>query len=791
LSSTVANAAVSRLADVLLNVEKPARYVGGEYGQIVKTDAVLRTAVAFPDLYEIGMSNQAMKILYKGLNEREGVSCERVFAPAPDFEAALKSSGNALFTLETGSPLDSLDLIGFTFGYELGATGLLSILDAGRIPLLAKDRGDVHPIVLLGGPAASNPLPFSAFVDAVWIGEAEDAFFELASDLAELKRAGKGKLELLERIAKESAAWMPGKKATRSMDAAFSARAASPAIFPIPNMKIVQDHGSVEIMRGCPNGCRFCHAGIWYRPMRQKPMETIESEVRQFIERGGYREISLSSLSSGDYGAISPLVAKLNKTYRKRNISFQLPSLKVSSFSLPLLESISEVRKSGLTFAIETPLEAWQFSINKEVTLESVVRIMREAKARGWKQAKFYFMIGLPVYPEPGYSEEREIVEFLRNVKRQVNLSLNVNVGTFVPKAHTPYQWCAQISEEESHRRLKFIRDDLRGLGFKVSTHDPFVSMLEGLISRGDERVGELILAAYQEGCRLDAWEDHIRKDVWRQLIQDRGGQLIEENQTERQPNAPLPWDSVFSGVGKNFLRREFEKTIERKMTDPCAASCDHPCGACRDDSSIVSASAQDFDVAETEPVSAVPQHRTTYRIVFSFEKQGRAMYWPHLSLVEIFSKAFVRSGLPVFFTEGFNPLPKLDFASPLSLGILAENEVATVDMEESLDGAYFLKRLNEFLPDDLIIKEAMAFEIPEGIKKMSPAAMLWGFSYRSNDGIEHTHPAIDDKAFRVSLSLDNERIPRGLIRTALWAKGPDGERTSYFQSYRNLYMKQ
>jgi len=784
-----------QLKNVLLQVEKPARYVGGEFGQIQKSSSVLNMAIAFPDLYEIGMSNQALKILYKHLNDINGVSCERVFAPAPDFEAELENVRVPLFTLETGIPLNSLDILGFTLGYELGITGMLSIMKAGYIPLLSSNRNEEHPIVLLGGPAASNPVPFSSFVDGVWIGEAEDDFFSLIEDIVEMKRTAISKQDILERIRKSPSLWIPGKKTIRSMDRRFSEKAADACVYPIPNMKIIQDHGAVEIMRGCPNGCRFCHAGIWYRPMRQKTIETIEKEVELFVKRGGYREISLSSLSSGDYSEISPLVIRLNEKYKKQNISFQLPSLKVSTFSLPVLETISEVRKSGLTFAIETPVDAWQLSINKEVSIDNVVSILREAKLRGWKQAKFYFMIGLPVHPECDTSEELQIIEFLKKIKKAVNISININIGTFVPKPHTPFQWSSQIREVESSQKLKFIREALKDSGFKVSTHDSFVSTLEGLISRGDERIGVLILKAFEQGCRLDAWEDHIRKDIWRTLIESEGADLIEELHVERSLDSSLPWDDINAGVGKKYLKNEYVKSIARKLTSPCSRDCGNSCGVCHDGITVNNADAYDVHELIDEKLSTkvlsvdIPREAFTRRIMFSFSKKNRAIFWPHLSLVEIFSKAFVRASLPVKYSEGFNPLPKLDFASPLSLGIQADNEIATIDVAEDIQVDAFLSVINAALPTDLCVLQAMSFIIPEGVKKVSAAAILWGYSYSYN-GIAYTHSTHEDKAFRDRLKSEVQRLPSGLIRSNVFAKNSINEPISYFEAFEELYKE-
>lgn len=783
---------VADLGDILLRVEKPARYVGGEYGAVVKSEATFTAAIAFPDLYEIGMSNQAVRIIYNGLNAVERVRCERVFAPAPDFEAELASKSMPLYTLESGIPVRDVDLIGFSLGYELGATGVLSILRSSGIPLRNADRAGQGPIVFMGGPAASNPAPYSLFVDAIWIGEAEAGFFDLVSGLRDLKENGAGREDLMARIREEPAVWMEGKKAKRAVFSGFSGSDAPPAVLPVPSMRVVQDHGYVEIMRGCPNGCRFCHAGLWYRPMRQKTVERVKKEVSDFVGRGGYREVTLASLSSGDYIGISRLVGELNDEFRDRMISFQLPSLKVSSFSLPLLESLSETRKSGLTFAVETPYDAWQLSINKEVCRANVIAILKEAKRRGWKLAKFYFMIGLPLPNDGSVSEEGLIVDFLRGILSETGMQLNVNVGTFVPKPHTPYQWARQLSEEESREKLAFIRSALRGTPCKISTHDPFVSMLEGVLSRGDEAVSELVLQAFERGCRLDAWDDFIRKEEWQAVLSGDGSGAVLRALGGRQVDSNLPWDSVDGGFGKGFLKRELTRSQQSELTPSCSEDCASPCGVCSSSSGIVKNT--ENDAAPIDPVilrplqpSSSPRTGSTRRMLFEFSKSGPAAFIPHLGLIEVFSRAFVRSGLPVKYTEGFNPLPRMDFASPLSIGIFAKAEIATVDMMEPLTEQEFITRLNSSLPKGFSVGSAYGFTIPEGVKKVSSPSILWGFEYEGASETIRVRSS-EDKAFRESLKAQGKGIV-GLVRERLLSIrseeiGPE----TYFDSYAAIY---
>jgi radical SAM family uncharacterized protein len=809
---------VQDLGGLLLEVEKPARYTGGEYGRLASKDAVLRTLIAFPDLYEIGMSNQALRILYNRLNRIPGLSCDRAFAPAPDFEKLLRAKNMPLYGLDTGISLADLDLLMFTLGYELGIGGVLAMLDLSGIPLRRAERTAEHPIVIAGGPAVSNPLPYAAFIDAFWIGEAEAGFFDLAAGLVELKKAGEGRAALLANIGRHPSVWVRGKDtALRAIDADFAEGEGSfpkeTLVFPVPSMKVVQHHGAVEIMRGCPNGCRFCHAGFWYRPMRQKKPERIIAEAAACINEGGYREISLSSLSSGDYAGLGELVDELNRRFGARRVSFQLPSLKVSSFSLALLEKISETRKSGLTFAVETPAEARQRAINKTVSQDSVVEILREAKKRGWRGAKFYFMIGLP--PEdceaPSGAEEAEIVDFIAAVGRRANMHFTINVGIFVPKPHTPYQWAAQIESAAAAAKLDYIRSKLRPLGHKVSVSDPLISLIEGVLSRGDERAGALIEEAYRGGSRLDAWQEYINRETWLAIV-EKNRDLIAELLREKARDLPLPWGGIGSGVAPGFLRKELNRSERAEFTSLCTENCTERCGICDNNINIVRNSIQDkvnCDKAAMGSETRSPdggRHAGTSdpairRVLFSFSKTGGAVFHGHLSLVEIFSMAFNRAGLPVMYTQGFNPLAKIEIVAPLSTGISADAEIAAADFaarESGVTPEDFADRLNLYLPEGIRAGKAESYRIPGGWKKHSLSSLLWGFGYctGAQDAPEYV-PAAGDKTFRRQWLAKTGASIFSLRRASVLAKnntlqaGDTGERqawASYFDVYRFLY---
>ncbi len=739
----------------LSSVQNPVRYLGGEYGQVVKGDSVsLTCALAFPDLYEIGMSNLAVKILYDGLNRLDDVRCERVFAPEGDFEALLAERSLPLCTLESGIPVREADIVAVSIGYECGITNLLTILSSGGVPIECAQRGSTDPIVIAGGCGITNPAPFSRFIDAFFIGEAEAGLLDLVSELARMKRLGASRRDLLERVESHPAVWTANKQssspgrivARRAIQTDFGSDALDAGdravCLPVPSLRVVQDHGSVEIMRGCPNGCRFCHAGVYYRPQRMKSRERILRDVDYLTREGGYREISLMSLSSGDYMGISSLLDDLTARYSSSRVSFQLPSLKVNSFTLPLLERMAEVRKSGLTFAIETPVDAWQLSLNKEVSRDKILGILNEARKRGWNKAKFYFMVGLPVGGGT-VTEEDEIISFMLEIQERTRMQCNVNVGTFIPKPHTPYQWARQLTQSEADAKLDHIRRSLPRGRFKVNTHKTFTSFLEGMMSRGDERVGEIILEAWKRGCRLDAWDDHAKPDVWASVIAEQAWDVAGETLRARDMGETLPWDGVSLGVSKAWLRKESERSSSFELTSRCEADCQEPCGVCGaatnakpivlDESAAVQTppSLADGINGTTPELRQKAREEPTHRVVLSFSKLGSAAFIPHLSLLETWHKTFQRAALPVIFTEGFNPVPRFEIAQTLSLGISSDCDIASFLLDQPFEESEIIERLNAKLPSSIRVHSARIIPLDKEKKRDSLSTMFWGSEYQ------------------------------------------------------------
>jgi radical SAM-linked protein len=726
------------IADDLLMIQNPARYTGGEfhYGTKDLAKVYFHTAICFPDLYEIGMSNNAVRILYDLLNSMEEVYCDRVFSVAPDFEQLLREKQLPLYTLDLQKPLSELDMLGISIGYELSATNILQVLDLGGIPLHACDRTDEHPIVICGGPAVTNPLPFAPFMDFVYIGEAEEGLQEVARILIDAKKQQKSRSEKLALLQSLPYLWYTGKKlALRFIDTNFATpESHTYRHYVVPNFKVAQDNGVVEIMRGCPNSCRFCHAGQYYKPYRQKQYSTMAAQVEQHVSDFGYREITLSSLSSGDHPYIKELIETLNAEYSHRHVSFSLPSLKVNSFSLGILEQLSEVRKSGLTFAIETPKEAWQRAMNKEVPLEQVIEIAREAKSRGWKLAKFYFMVGLPFVDRQ--VENQAIVDYVGAIYDATRLSMNINIGTFIPKAHTPFQWCSQLTPTQSYEQLsslkKAINERIRGC--KVSYHEPNISYLEGLISRGDERYAAVIESAYRKGCRLDAWDEYLKSDLWLEAI---GEASYNPDTCIFEPyglDEELPWDSVSMRVSKKFLKDEYEKAKNLLLTERCFESCSHLCGVCSKVTEVIDTTHKDPILEQVrdktlviepkeEPISKTVQALITYR------RFGRSLYISHIHAMRNFEMAFQRSKVGVQFTQGFNPKPKLEFVNPLSVGIAGDEEVMLAELidSENLTEQEVKEKLGSALNDGYEIVQVLFLRLD---KKQTLAKYLKGSLY-------------------------------------------------------------
>ncbi|HAJ27089.1 MAG TPA: TIGR03960 family radical SAM protein, partial [Syntrophus sp. (in: bacteria)] len=573
------------LEDVLLTVSKPSRYIGGEINAVRKDRHACRlsVALAFPDTYEVGMSHLGIQILYEILNGQDEIVAERCFTPWPDMEGQMRRHGIPLHTLESGTPLHDFDMVGFSLQYELSFTNVLTMLDLGGIPLRCKDRRDGDPIVIAGGPCCFNPAPMSAFMDAFVIGEGEEVIMEIAAAMIREKGRGNGRDLVLAALADIEGVYVPsvhkpGRKIGKRIIADLNAWT-GPVKPLTPLMKTIHDRVVLEVARGCTRGCRFCQAGMVWRPVRERHPALLQDMADAMLAATGQEELSLLSLSSGDYSCIETLLPALMNRYYAQRIALGLPSLRVETLSSSLIEAIKRVRKTSFTLAPEAGTQRLRNSINKGNTEEDLLKTSALVFEAGWRAVKLYFMIGLP-------GEEAEDLEGIASLAHKVLRTsknrgqVTVSLSTFVPKPHTPFQWQRQIGLEEIFEKQSFFKSRLRHRNIQIKWNDARMSLLEGLFSRGDESLGPLIETAYRLGCRFDGWSDQFRNDHWENAIAQLG---IEPAAflCERPAETPFPWDHIDCGLDRQFLLEEAQKAHNETLTADCRLDGCYQCGVC------------------------------------------------------------------------------------------------------------------------------------------------------------------------------------------------------------------
>jgi radical SAM family uncharacterized protein/radical SAM-linked protein len=737
--------------EILPTIERPTRYIGGEWNQVVKNHADVRATVAlcYPDLYEIGMSHLGFRILYSLLNKNDAFAAERAFCPWPDMQAALRKNRLPLASIETDTPLGEFDILGFSLQYELTFTNLLTMLDLAGVPIRSADRREGEPLILAGGPVVFNAEPLADFLDCVLIGDAEDLFPEFLLRYADLRDGGADRRSMLRELGKIEGVYVPSLYDTE-LQPESGLTVAVPtgdAVFPVkrrilmdldahpfphdivvPYGEIVHDRVSMEIMRGCPVGCRFCQAGYIYRPTRERDPGEVVKAVERSLEATGYDEFSLTSLNTGEYGAIHSVLVRLMDEFEPRNISAAVSSLHATTLTAELAAQIKRVRKTGFTIAPEGGTQRMRDVINKNLTEEDILGAARHAFDAGWEVLKLYFMIGQPTETDDDVAGIVDVSKkILAEGRKRVGsrASCTLSASSFVPKAVTPFQWLPMDRVENLDRKQRLIRA-LTPKGIKFKHHDNRVSYLEAIFSRGDRRLCGVLERAWRSGAAFEGWSEFYRHDIWMQAFKDEGVDPDFYAYAEYPTKGKLPWDVVDSLVNKAWLATDLSRALgtsaKRALALPtlpvCGPSSCHGCAPFAKEcvTGIVKETtgrplAAEDSVAP-DPPPPFPEVSFRYRVRYA--KEGRLRFVSHLDMIRTLPKVFRRAKVRMAYSAGFHPKPRLTFGPALAVGLESRAEYLDFDSPERVDGETFLVRMNAVSPIGLRFLEMRPIEAAE-----------------------------------------------------------------------------
>jgi radical SAM family uncharacterized protein/radical SAM-linked protein len=740
--------------EILPRVEKASRYLGNEWNSVHKDPAEVefRVCLFFPDLYELGLGNLGLHILYAILNDLDGVWAERGYAPAPDLEKLLRERGLPLFMYESKDPLDAADLIGFTLQSELTYTSLVNAIDLAGLPLRSVQRGDAHPLLFAGGPCAYNPEPLAPFLDFFVIGDGEEAVVEVVDALRPLRHAPRR--QRLEAVTGLHGVYVPElypmetlpngqivpvggapkivRRVVRDLDGAKF-----PERYLVPFTQLVHDGVSLEVLRGCTQGCRFCHAGMVNRPVRERSLDRIAALAERTLADTGLENVSLVSLSTCDYSRARALVTRAGDIAHRVKASVSLPSLRLDTFSVELADQVSDIRRSGLTFAPEAATPRLRAVINKFIPDEDLIRVACEAFRRGWEHIKVYFMIGLPTEREEDVLAIADLCLRTLAEGRRIRhgAMLRTGVSTFVPKPFTPFQWARQIGLEETRQKQELLAEAFhKHRGIKFGRHSPETSFLEGLLSRGDRRAADLIEAAWRHGARLDSWDEELNFEAWLQAIQETGFD-VEGQFRERARDERLPWDHIDMLIPKSWFEEEWGHAMQLECARDCRSGECNVCGVMGREPDLChrmretwrQGHAEDAVPGEQAPRRESPPPREALqRIRFRIGRVGEARFLSHLEMQAAWVRALRRAHVPVAYSQGFHAHPKINFSTAAPLGEESEGDYLDVALDEFRFPDEILPQVRAALPRDFRAYEAV--DVP----LRAPALMtqVTGFRY-------------------------------------------------------------
>ncbi|RMG74146.1 MAG: TIGR03960 family B12-binding radical SAM protein [Nitrospirae bacterium] len=689
-----------------LKFQRPSRYIDSEVNSI-KKEAGLRFALAFPDTYEVGMSHLGMKILYHIINSTDFAVAERVFAPWTDLLQYMEQQALPLGSLESGRPLRDFHVVGFSLQYELSYPTVLRMLRLGFIPLRREERTSNDPIVIAGGPCTVNPAPLSDFIDAFFIGDAEDVLPGLLQTLKELIDGQSRRDEILKALAAMEGFYVPGFTENFPVKRVF-VRELNQTPFPtspvVPYTQIVHDRVNIEISRGCTRGCRFCQAGMIYRPLRERSPRRILSLVEESLKNTGYDEVSFTSLSAGDYSGLLSLLRAFNQRFSEKRVSLSLPSLRVGALTREVLQEIKSVKKSGFTIAPEAATDRLRAVINKDFSMEDYERAVNLLFSEGWLNLKLYFMAGLPTETEEDIEEIIKMAKLTKKIARKYtkrHVNITVSLSPFVPKPHTPFQWAGQMQGERLRERIEFLRKNMPG-GVAFKNHNIQMSMLEAALSRADASVGRVLEEVALNGAYLDGWSEQFDYQRWIEAMDKTGIDLERIAVKTYEMDETLPWDIIDVGVKRDFLKKEYRRAVSSEWTADCSVKGCAGCGlGCKSGEFLARE-----DVGRLEIYGAKQKKRFSPVMVrVCFEKGRKLRYLSHLELVQAMLRGLRRAGVDLVYSQGYHPSPKVSFGPPLNVGVSGLNEYFDMHVYPPFNIKESVDRINNSLPEGLRIK--------------------------------------------------------------------------------------